>query len=483
MACVRAFSAYLLVMSFIEPSYLQLPEAFYAKVSPSALPEPKRIAYNSALAQAWGLGELDREALRGSKGTTPLALAYSGHQFGVFVPLLGDGRAILIGEAENAQGQRADLHLKGAGRTPFSRNGDGRAALGPVMREYLLSEAMAALGVPTSRALAAYTTGEVIMRDGPRYGAALVRLASSHLRIGTFQYAARLGPEALAALVDFALQRHFPAHAKAEVPALALLDSVVARQAELVAAWLLVGFIHGVMNSDNSMISGETLDYGPAAFLDSYDPQKVFSSIDHQGRYAYGNQPQIAQWNLAKLAQTLLPLINTREAEALQLAQTSVDRFAPRFETAYLSGMRRKLGLVQEAPEDAALARDLLDQMAEAKADFTNSFRRLADAVEQDPEPLAFLKDWLPRWRARLEQEKRRPSEIATSLTEANPQFIPRNHQVQQAIRDAEETQSFDRFHRLLSVWQRPYDAQPEASDLTLPPSAEEEVRVTFCGT
>jgi serine/tyrosine/threonine adenylyltransferase len=396
-------------------SYARLPERFFARMAPTPVAAPRLIRVNAPLAErlgldpAWlsspeGVAMLAGNAL--PPGAEPIAQAYAGHQFGHFVPQLGDGRAVLLGELLDASGARFDLQLKGAGPTPFSRRGDGRAALGPVLREYVVSEAMAALGVPTTRALAAVTTGEEVYRETPLPGAVFARVASSHIRIGTFQFfAARRDVEAIGLLVEHALARHEPAALASPNRAHALLEGVVARQAALIARWLLIGFVHGVMNTDNTTISGETIDFGPCAFLDAYDSSAVFSSIDQGGRYAYGQQPNIALWNLTRLAECLLPLLHPEEERAIALAQEVLAGFAPRFTAAYREGLARKLGL---AARDDGLADAFLGLLAEGEADFTLAFRFLADATTETPQRLtalfrdpAALAPWLARWRAR----------------------------------------------------------------------------------
>ncbi len=374
-------------------SYARLPERFFVKLAPTPVPTPRLIRLNQALARQLGLDPRaldtpDGAAIFGGNrvpdGAEPLAMAYAGHQFGHWVPQLGDGRAVLLGEIIDQDGVRRDIQLKGAGRTPFSRRGDGRAVLGPVLREYLVSEAMAALGIATTRSLAAVTTGERIQRDGPQPGAVLTRVASSHVRIGTFEFfAARGDTDAVRILADYVIARHYPDVAGAAQPHAALFEAVVGRTAALVASWQLVGFIHGVMNTDNMSIAGETIDYGPCAFMDTYHPGTVYSSIDSGGRYAYGNQPRIAQWNLASLAEALLPLLGDGdgEAAAVAAAQAAIDGFPGRFDAAWLAGMRAKLGLVAAEEGDQDLARDLLDRMAGNRADFTLTFRRLSDAA------------------------------------------------------------------------------------------------------
>src|SRR3954466_1118674 len=372
-------------------SYAALPDGFFARVAPTPVPSPKLVKLSRSLARHLGLdpdwlaGPEGVEILAGKRvpeGADPIAMAYAGHQFGHFVPQLGDGRAILLGEVIDADGVRRDIQLKGSGPTPFSRRGDGRAALGPVLREYIVSEAMAALGIPTTRSLAAVLTGESVLRETALPGAVLTRVASSHIRVGTFQYfAARGDTDGVRRLADHVIARHYPDAAEAARPYHTLLQGVIARQAELVARWLLVGFIHGVMNTDNTSISGETIDYGPCAFMDHYDPAMVFSSIDEQGRYAYANQPRIALWNLTRLAECLLPLLSDEQDKAIEEAQSALAEFAEAFNAAYQAGLRKKVGLFTERDGDEALIQDLLDAMAKNQADFTLTFRKLGDAA------------------------------------------------------------------------------------------------------
>jgi uncharacterized protein YdiU (UPF0061 family) len=483
-------------------SYARLPERFYARVRPTSAVEPKLIRLNRTLAAELGIAPewLARtegiEFLSGKKvveGSDPIALAYAGHQFGNFVPQLGDGRAILLGEVVDRSGDRRDLHLKGSGRTPFSRGGDGYAALGPVLREYVVSEAMHALGIPTTRALAASTTGQMVMRETILPGASIVRVASSHIRVGTFQFfAARGDTEALQLLADHVIARHYPEAAAAERPYRALLDAVIAAQARLIAAWLGVGFIHGVMNTDNMSVAGETIDYGPCAFMDEYDPTTVFSSIDRMGRYAYGNQPQIALWNLTRFAETLLPLLHDDQDEAIADAEAALAMFGPLFQSEYIGIFRKKLGLIQEGEEDSALIAALLAAMTENRVDFTNFFRLLADAQQPgaaaEParslfiDPTAF-DAWAERWRNRLAQEPQDEPARSLRMGEANPAFIPRNHRVEAMIRAAVDHQDFGPFEELLAVLSRPFDDQPDFAHYTEPPAEEERVRATFCGT
>ncbi|MGB1006607.1 MAG: protein adenylyltransferase SelO, partial [Thalassobaculaceae bacterium] len=423
-------------------------------------------------------------------GATPLAMAYAGHQFGNWVPQLGDGRAILLGEVVDPQGRRRDIQLKGAGPTPFSRMGDGRAAIGPVLREFIVSEAMAALGVPTTRALAAVATGEEVFRERPLPGAVLTRVASSHIRVGTFQFfAARQDLDALGRLADHVIARHDPAAADSDTPYRALLDGVVARQAALLAKWMAVGFIHGVMNTDNMSIAGETIDYGPCAFMDHFHPETVFSSIDQGGRYAYINQPGIAQWNLACLAQALVPLLDGDQDRAVATAKEALDRFPALFESAYLEAMAAKLGIPDAAADDLVLVGDWLRLLTDHQADFTTAFRRLGQVsvTADDSEPLSALfgdgddlRVWLARWRARLAGTEDATRQAA--MDAVNPCYIPRNHLVEAAL-GAAEAGDLTPFEDLLAVLRQPYTEQPGRARHAAPPAAEEVVRQTFCGT
>jgi uncharacterized protein YdiU (UPF0061 family) len=485
-----------------EHSYAALPANFFARVAPTPVTSPRLIKLNRLLAVHLGL-DPDRlsspegaEILAGKRipdGADPIAMAYAGHQFGHFVPQLGDGRAILLGEVIDADGVRRDIQLKGSGPTPFSRRGDGRAALGPVLREYIVSEAMAALGIPTTRSLAAVTTGENVLRETPLPGAVLTRVASSHIRVGTFQFfAARGDTEGVRQLADHVIDRHYPQAAGADRRYHALLDGVIARQAELVARWLLVGFIHGVMNTDNTSISGETIDYGPCAFMDSYDPATVFSSIDEQGRYAYANQPRIALWNLTRLAECLLPLLSDQQDQAISEAQAALSAFPERFDTAYQAGLRRKLGLFTAQNGDRALAQDLLDTMAKNQADFTLTFRRLSDATG-DPagdrnvrllfaDPAAF-DEWALAWRQRIGLETQDSAVRQEAMRLVNPAFIPRNHRLEAIIEAAVNRDDFAPFEELLTVLSTPFDDQPAYSGYAVPPEPHQRVLQTFCGT
>jgi len=399
-------------------------------------------------------------------------MAYAGHQFGQFVPQLGDGRAILLGEAIDRAGRHRDIQLKGAGRTHFSRGGDGRAALGPVLREYLVSEAMHALGVPTTRALAAVTTGDIVLRERALPGAVFTRVLASNVRVGTFQYfAARGDLDAIKTLADYVIARHYPPLKDAPNPYLALLEAAVEAQAALIARWMLLGFIHGVMNTDNMAISGETIDFGPCAFMDAYDPGTVFSSIDHYGRYAYANQPPIAQWNLARLAETLLPLLDADEARAIEQATAVILGFSEAYEGYWLAGMRRKLGLFTADDGDAALAQSLLDAMHKNQVDFTLCFRGLCDG---DLGVAAGFEGWAATYQARRAREDVTPEVRAAAMRLANPKFIPRNHLVEAALAAAVESADFGPFHELLAVLRRPYDDQAEyATYAQAPPPSE----------
>jgi uncharacterized protein YdiU (UPF0061 family) len=483
-------------------SYARLPERFFARLAPVPVAQPRLIQVNRPLAEELGLdlGSLNSDALAAlfagnviPAGAEPIAMAYAGHQFGHFVPQLGDGRAILLAEAQDAAGQRRDIQLKGSGRTPFSRGGDGRAALGPVLREYLLSEAMHALGIPTTRSLAAVTTGETVVRDGLIPGAVLTRVASSHVRVGTFQYfAAREDGGALRELADYVIDRHYPGARATGEPYLALLRNVAERQALLVARWLQVGFIHGVMNTDNMAVAGETIDFGPCAFMDEYDPATVYSSIDHAGRYAYANQPLAAQWNLARFAETLLPLLDAEPQRAVERATEVIMAFPARHASHWLALMRRKLGLLGEQAGDLQLIQSLLELMHANRVDYTNTFRALnaaaadADAVTRVRALFgdgAAFDAWAMAWRSRLDSENQSSALRARSMCEANPAYIPRNHRVEQVIRAAVDRADFAPFRALLQVLERPFDERPELASYALPPRPGERVLQTFCGT
>ncbi|AWB92106.1 protein adenylyltransferase SelO [Aeromicrobium chenweiae] len=456
-------------------------------------PDPRLLVLNDRLAAELGI---DPDELRGPDGVglltgtvvppgaTPVAQAYAGHQFGGYSPRLGDGRALLMGELTDQEGRPRDLHLKGSGRTPFSRGGDGLAAVGPMLREYLMSEAMHALGVPTTRALAVVATGRDVRRDTMLPGAVLARVASSHLRVGTFQLVASTGDvELLRRVADHAIERHHPSAASAENPYRALFEAVVAAQADLVARWMLLGFVHGVMNTDNMTISGETIDYGPCAFLDAYDPEAVFSSIDVDGRYAYGNQPVVAQWNLARFAETLLPLIAEDQGTAVTLAVESLNTFPTRYAATYATGLRAKLGLPATVTDTDAtkLGEELLALLRASHVDWTTAFRALGSAARGDDEPirglvidLASLDDWLARWRTLG------PDPAAMDRT--NPVYVPRNHLVEEAL-DAATAGDLDPFERLLAVVQQPFDERPGLERYAAPAPEDFGRYVTYCGT
>jgi uncharacterized protein YdiU (UPF0061 family) len=480
-----------------DDSFVRELEGLYEPWRAASVPAPRLVVLNEEVAAELGV---DPSALRTPEGvavlvgnvvpegTTPVAMAYSGHQFGGYSPRLGDGRALLLGEVLDVHGNRRDLHLKGSGRTPFARGGDGKAPLGPMLREYVIGEAMHALGIPTTRALSVVATGEEVVRETLQPGAVLARVAASHLRVGTFQYAAASGDVALVRrLADYAIHRHHPAAAEAENPYLALFEAVVDAQAALIARWMLVGFIHGVMNTDNMAISGETIDYGPCAFMDAYDPATVFSSIDHGGRYAYGNQPLIAQWNLARLAESLLPLIHEQTDEAVAAATDVLQSFTDRYETAWRRGMRAKLGLTGAEAEDVALIDDLLDVMREQRIEFTATFRALSAAVRGDDAPVrAWFTDpaafdaWAPRWRQRLGAEA---PEVAAAMDRVNPVYIPRNHLVDEAL-TAATAGDLAPLHRLVDVLRAPFDERPGLEAFAEPASADFGGSYrTFCGT
>jgi serine/tyrosine/threonine adenylyltransferase len=484
-------------------SYARLPERFFARVAPTPVRAPRLIRVNEDLArQLW----IDPEKLAGPAGVEvlagnavpagaePLAMAYAGHQFGNWVPQLGDGRAVLLGEVLDRCGIRRDIQLKGAGRTPFSRSGDGRAALGPVLREYIVSEAMAALGIETTRALAAVTTGERVQRERAQPGAVLTRVARSHVRVGTFEFFANRGDtEAVRLLADYVIARLYPDAGGAAQPYHALLDAVIARTARLVASWQAIGFIHGVMNTDNTSIAGETIDYGPCAFMDAFHPATVYSSIDSMGRYAYGNQPPIAHWNLSRFAGTLLPLLGDDEDTAIGIAREALALYPVIFEEAWLSNFRRKLGLTEERAGDMELVQDLLARMAENRADFTLTFRLLCDSASKGPDadgavrslfddPMAF-DGWAAKWRARLAEEGGAATARGAGMRAANPLFIPRNHRVEAVIAAAQEKSDFAPFEEFLTVLSAPFEDRPEFMAYAAPPTPDEIVHETFCGT
>ncbi len=474
-------------------SYARLPQSFYVPLLPVPVRAPRIAVLNHALAESLGLdlhALSEEEAAQLFAGNVlpgsahPIAQAYAGHQFGNFT-MLGDGRAILLGEHLTSAGERFDIQLKGSGQTPFSRRGDGRAALAPMLREYIISEAMHALNIPTTRSLAVVTTGESIMRETMLPGAILTRIATSHIRVGTFEYVAGTGDkEDIKTLADYVIQRHYPDLSSAENPYLALLNKVIERQASLVAKWLLVGFIHGVMNTDNMTISGETIDYGPCAFMDTYDPRTVFSSIDHHGRYSYRNQPHMAQWNLARFAETLLPLLHPVQEQAVALAEEAIHAFPYIHQTHWLDGMRKKLGLFTEETEDIQLIEALLTLMREHQTDYTNSFRALASetlstAVFRDA---AFIA-WHAHWQARLSRQSESRQSSFCLMQQHNPAIIPRNHRVEEALAAAAEHGDYSPMQRLLAALTNPYADVPEYSDYRTPPVPSERAYQTFCGT
>jgi serine/tyrosine/threonine adenylyltransferase len=468
-------------------SYARLPQELFSRVSPTLVRKPGLVVFNHALCSELGLdaGMLGEEAEifsgnRPPPGSDPIAQAYAGHQYGHFTNL-GDGRAVLLGEQIAPGGGRFDIQLKGAGPTPYSRRGDGRAALGPMLREHIIGEAMHALGIPTTRCLAVASTGEVVVREEPLQGAVLTRVAASHIRVGTFEYASALDDRAvLSALLEHTVVRHFPELADAENRALALLEAVSGRQAFLLARWLLVGFVHGVMNTDNMALSGETIDYGPCAFLDKYDPATVFSSIDRHGRYAYANQPRIAQWNLARLAEALLPLIHEDGKKAVSLAEEAVEKFDEKFQGHWLDGMRAKLGLFHAEENDQALVSDLLAAMHEAQADFTNTFVALTGRVSGGVGPV--LPEWEGRWMQRLKRQPQDAATVEARMRSTNPRVIPRNHRVEEALAAAGEG-DFAVMHRLLGVLARPFQDDERHLPYVHPPEPGGEAYRTFCGT
>jgi len=476
-------------------TYARELEGFYVSWHAAQVAEPRLVKFNCELAEELGLDAAALDSPEGARifsgnvtpdGAAPLAQVYAGHQFGGFAPQLGDGRALLLGEVIDRHGRRRDIQLKGSGRTPFSRNGDGRAALGPVLREYLMGEAMHALGIPTTRALAAVVTGEPIYREAMLPGAVLTRVAASHIRVGTFQFfAARREQDKLRRLADYVVDRHYPELKDHANPYLGLVECVSERQASLIASWMHVGFVHGVMNTDNMAISGETIDYGPCAFMDRYDPATVFSSIDSRGRYAYGNQPGIAQWNLARLAETLLPLIDADETRAIARATEVIETFSENYKRHWLTGVRAKLGLFSEDETDLNLAENLLAAMKDNNVDFTLAFRYLADAAFGDEKPIRSLfadaagfDRWNDRWRARLAREDAGPKERADAMRRVSPAFIPRNHRVEEALRAAVEDGDYEPFETLLKILSRPFEDQPEFVAFAEPaPESQERYR------
>lgn len=473
-------------------TYSRLPEALFAPATPAAVREPRVAILNHRLAEQLGLNlsslaPAAAAALFAGQilpaGSRPIAQAYAGHQYGGFT-MLGDGRAILLGEHRIPSGRLVDIQFKGSGRTPFSRRGDGRAALGPMLREYIISEAMAALGIPTTRSLAVVTTGEPVYRTVAQRGAILTRVAASHIRVGTFEYAARRDEPTWKALADYTIDRHYAELSDAPHKYREFFRAVADRQASLVARWQNVGFIHGVMNTDNVAISGETIDYGPCAFMNAYDPATVYSSIDHGGRYSYGNQPHIMQWNLARLAETLLPLFDPDLEQSIAFAKEVLTDFLARFERYWLAGMRDKLGLTTEQPDDLDLVTSLLEGMHSTGADFTQTFRKLSrdnpDGIT--PKCDVQLAEWTARWHERIQREGESPAAARTRMRNVNPAVIPRNHRVEEALAAAEERDDLSPLHRLVDVLSSPFDERSEFARYEEPPADESGYR-TFCGT
>lgn len=497
-------------MAMIEPefdnSYARLPSVFYSAQEPTPVSSPEMIRTNPVLAEELGFDsawiESPEAALVFSgnlmlPGMEPISAVYAGHQFGGWNPQLGDGRATLLGELVSRSGHRYDVQLKGSGRTPYSRGGDGRSPIGPVLREYIVSEAMAVLGVPTTRSLAAVTTGDQVVRDTFLPGAILTRVASSHIRIGTFQYfSAQKDLDALEKLSWHCIERHYPEAAKAENPILSFLYAVIASQAELIAKWQSLGFIHGVMNTDNMLICGETIDYGPCAFLDTYIPNKTYSSIDSQGRYAYSNQPRIAHWNLSWLAQALIPLLDENQTKAVELAQQAIDSFPSLYEQLFYLNMRQKLGLGSTKGKSESDSRELIDNllvlMASEKADFTLTFRSLSEDTETPEtggidtlqyELSSGFDWWIQTWQAMLLSEGVDTESARMAMREVNPIYIPRNHLVEEVIDMATHQNDFGAFHALLDTLAKPYVLDSKKGKFAVPPRPEQEVRQTFCGT
>ena len=486
-------------------SYAKLSDKFFSRQAPTPVSAPSLIKFNDELAKTL---KLDAEALQSDAGllvfagnaipagADPIAAVYAGHQFGGWSPQLGDGRAVLLGEVLGDNNERYDIQLKGSGPTPYSRQGDGRSAIGPVIREYVISEAMAALGVPTTRALCAMATGDLVRRETMLPGAVLTRVAQSHVRVGSFQYfAAKRDQEALQQLTSYIINRNYPTLASSENPPLALLKAVVEKQTALIAHWQSIGFIHGVMNTDNASVFGLTIDYGPCAFMDVYNPDTVFSSIDHQARYAYQNQPGIAQWNMANFAQCLLPLIDNDDEQSLVIAQAVIDSFPAQFAKAYLTRFRHKLGLSTEQADDIKLVSGFLDCLADENVDFTNAFRSLlmcsldgaagtnkAEALQSLFSKTEKIDAWIEQWRDRHSNETTSIENRTELMRRNNPAYIPRNHIVQQVITAAEQ-KNYEPMHELVSVLNDPYSKQAGAERFALPPEADEVVKATFCGT
>ena len=473
----------------LKNSYAELPDFFYSKINLSKVSSPKLVVLNNDLAEYLGLdiNELKSDEgisyLSGNslpKGSIPIAQAYAGHQFGYFT-MLGDGRAMLLGEQITPEGKIYDIQLKGSGKTPYSRGGDGRAAIGPMLREYIVSEAMHALNIPTTRSLAVVTTGEPVLRERILKGSILTRVASSHIRVGTFEYAANFGTEEnVRQLADYTIDRHYKGIENDEAPYLSLLKEVVKRQASLIAKWQLIGFIHGVMNTDNMALSGETIDYGPCAFMDAYNPDTVFSSIDTYKRYAYKNQPEIAVWNLSRFAETLVPLINDNHEQAIKLAQEAVTEFYELYHNHWSSGMRSKLGIFNEEAEDEALIEELLNLIHKNNEDYTNTFIKLTFG---DTLMYEGFKEWHNKWQSRLRRQAQTKEESFELMKNSNPAVIPRNHRVEEVLRVADEKGDLSVMERLISVINKPFAHTADQKEYAeLPPPSFCEYK-TFCGT
>ena len=477
----------------LDDSYTSLPKQFYSKVNPTPVKSPELVILNIPLALSLGLNPelLEKkegvDVLGGNhvlEGTTPIAQAYAGHQYGGFT-MLGDGRAILLGEQITPKGERFDIQLKGPGETPYSRAGDGRAAIGPMLREYIISEAMYSLGIPTTRSLAVVTTGETVYRQTKQPGAILTRVASSHIRVGTFQFAAEFGTvDNLKAIADYTLERHFPEYKLQSNPYLYLLKEVINRQAALIAKWQLVGFIHGVMNTDNMTISGETIDYGPCAFMDTYDPKTVFSSIDRFGRYAYVNQPYIGGWNLARFADALLPILHEDRDKAIEMAQEAISNFTDIYHSHWMRGMRSKLGIFNEEGQDEPLIENLLSLMHKYKADFTNTFRALTIQKLEGAEIFesSGFKEWHELWQARLDRQQDAREKSYELMRNSNPSVIPRNHRVEAAL-EAASNGNYDVMKKLLNALSNPFAYTTEQEEYTSLPTGNSCDYRTFCGT
>lgn len=478
----------------LENSYAQLPPLFYSHQQPEHVPDPHLKVLNYSLCKELGI-DADMlntregiEILSGNripKGSISISQAYAGHQFGYFT-MLGDGRAVLLGEQIDLEGRKFDVTLKGSGRTPYSRGGDGKATLGPMLREYIISEAMNNLKIPTTRSLSVVTTGEKVIRDEILEGAVLTRIASSHIRVGTFQYIASHGDEDdLKLLADYTLLRHFKDWINEENRYLFILKEIIKRQAELIASWQLVGFIHGVMNTDNMALSGETIDYGPCAFMDTYDPDIVFSSIDVNGRYAYKNQPYIALWNLARLSEAVISILNDDESKAIEAANNALKEFNTTYEEKYISGMRKKIGLFNKEEKDTELISELLNLMYKYKADYTNTFKMLTMDDLQDS-PMYGKEDfnnWYKKWNERLTRQDESKEESLNLMKKNNPAVIPRNHRVEEALKHAVEDGDYSYMNNLMEVLKNPYEYSKEQEEYSkLPPKCNTPYR-TFCGT